>query len=306
MNIIKPKKLKKGDTIGLLSVSGELSQAEKLYNAEKYLNSLGYKTYISETSYKNYRYYAGTDEERVNALHDFFLRDDINAIVCTRGGYGALRLIDKIDYNLIKKHPKLFCGYSDISVFLLLFYKKTGLITIHGAMTDGDFGNNDISPYTAKYFTEALTGFSNKEIKAENGQTFFYFYAKGILWGGNLTTIGSMIGIDFIPNRNFIFFFEDVNEPAYKIDRILTQLFNVKKFRNNVKGIAVGEFAEVDNINFVNEVVKEYAEKYRIPCCDGFKITHERDKVAVPVGVKCTFSANERVIKIKESVFCDE
>jgi len=306
MKLIKPKKLKKGDTIGLLSVSGERESDEKIHNAERYINSLGYKTVVSETSYKKFRHYAGTDEERINALHEFFERDDINAIVCTRGGYGVLRLVNKIDFNFIRKYAKLFCGYSDISILLLLLYKKIGLVTLHGAMTDGDFGNNNICDYTAQSFWHALTGFENKVIKADNNpEVFLEGEAKGILWGGNLTTIASMIGIDFMPNRKFIFFFEDVNEPAYKIDRMLTQLFNYTKFRQNVAGIAVGEFTEADSMDYINQVIREYAQKYNLPCCNGFRISHNREKITIPVGLKCSFSTETKSIVLRESVFCD-
>ncbi|MBQ2644678.1 LD-carboxypeptidase [bacterium] len=304
MNLIKPKKLEKGDTIGLLSVSGNVSDIESINRAERYFNSLGYKTFISDTTYKTCRYNAGTDSDRLKALHDFFLNDYINAIVCTCGGYGVLRIIKNVNYDIIKNNPKIFCGYSDITNLLLMIYKRTGLITFHSPMASGDFGLENISKFTEDSFLNALTINDEKTFYAdEYGQILKSGKAQGILWGGNLATISSMVGLDFIPNEKFIFFVEDINESAYKIDRMLTQLFNVKNFSDNIAGIAVGIFSGVDNIDFVQEVIKEFAEKYQIPACNGFKISHEYDKFTLPIGLKCIFSADEKSIQIQETPF---
>lgn len=302
MNLIKPKKLQKGDTIGLLSVSGDIRSVKNIENAAKYFQSLGYKTVISDTTYRKFRYHAGSDEERIKNLEEFFQDDKIDAIVCTRGGYGVIRILEKINYDIIKNHPKILCGYSDITALLLYIYKKTGMVCFHGAMANGDFGGEKISKFTEKSFFETLS--CSKTLRFEGkGKVFNKGNVNGVLWGGNLATIASMVGLDFIPDEKFILFLEDVNEPAYKIDRMFTQLFNVEKFRKNLGGLALGVFSDLEKKNFVDDMFKEYAKMLQIPCCEGFLISHEEDKFTLPIGVNCEFSADKKIIETTECTF---
>ncbi len=301
MNLIKPKKLQKGDTIGLLSVSGDIRDVKNIERASNYFQNLGYKVVISDSTYKKFRYHSGTDEERIKNLEDFFQNDKIDAIVCTRGGYGVLRILDKINYDIIKKHPKILCGYSDITALLLYIYKQTGMVCFHGAMANGDFGCEKISNFTEKSFFETLSSEQTLTFPAQkSGKILNKGFANGILWGGNLATIASMAGLDFLPNEKFILFIEDVNEPAYKIDRMFTQLFKVENFRKNIAGLAIGVFSDLEKKNFVDDMFKEYTKLLQIPCCDGFLISHEKDKYTLPIGVNCNFSADKKIIETTE------
>ncbi len=208
MKTIKPKKLQKGNTIGILAVSGRIKEYERIEKAKTYFEKEGYKTVISDTCKTSHRYMAGNnDEECLKALHSFFSDKSINAILCARGGYGTLRLINKIDWNLIKNNSKIFAGYSDITVLLNMIYKKTGLITFHSAMANGDFGA-DIEEYTKNSFFNTLKG-SAGCFTAEKGTVFKKGIAKGKLWGGNLASFVSLCGMDFIPDEDLILFLED-------------------------------------------------------------------------------------------------
>lgn len=307
MNLIKPKKLKKGDTIALLSASGEIRDFDRIKKAEKYFQNSGYKTKISETTFKKFRYHAGSDEERIAEIEELFSNKNIDAIVCTRGGYGLLRIVDKLDYDLIAKNPKIFCGYSDITVLLLMFYKKANLVSFHGAMANGDFGAEKLSQFTEKSFFETLTTekplvFSSKKGKVLNSGSV----ENAVLWGGNLATIVSMLGgANFIPDEKFVFFAEDVNEPAYKIDRMFTQLMRNEKFVKNVAGFAIGQFSGADKPNFVNDVISEYAKNLNIPAVNDFAISHDENKYTLPIGVKCSFNSEDKSISLLESPFSD-
>ena len=304
MNLIKPKKLQKGDTIGLISVSGNIKEYQNIENAKKYFESKGFNVVISENTKEKYRYHAGTDKVRANTFNEFVKNDKIDAIVCTRGGYGVLRIIDLIDYEAVRKNPKIICGYSDITVLLLMLYKKSKTVTFHGAMANGDFGKENVSQFTEKSFFETLSGTNPLMFKTEN-EPLMRGEAEGILWGGNLATVASMAGLDFIPDEEFIFFTEDINEPDYKIDRMFTQLFNIEKFRKNIKGLVIGEFTDSDKQFYTKEVLKEFANTYNIPCSDGFYISHGANKYTLPIGVKWEFNANEKIVEIKEDVFFD-
>lgn len=305
MNLIKPKKLQKGDKIGLLSVSGYIDDAEKLKRAKSFFEDEGYEIALSDTCYKSFRYMAGEDFERANALNNMFLDDSIKAIVATRGGYGSIRILDKIDYNAIKDNPKIFVGYSDITALLLMIYKKTGLETFHGAMGMGDFGKEEISEFTKNSFLSMLSDdFSDDNLIAEPPyETYNSGVCDGILWGGNLATVNSLLGQDFIPDEKFIFFIEDLNEPVYKIDKMLTQLLNVDNFRKKVSGIAFGEFSGVDNKAYLKDLFYEVVNNLKVPACSGFKISHSKDKITLPIGVKAMLSAQKGVLKLLESPF---
>ena len=303
MNIIKPQKLKIGDTIGLLSVSGDIREPQRIENAKQYFQKKGYNVVVSDTTYLKDRYFAGTDKQRLKALHSFFSDEQINAIVCTRGGYGAIRLIKDIDYSIIRNNPKIFVGYSDITAILAMIYKKTGIITFHGAMANGDFGCDDVESFTEKNFFEALCGetscfFAGEDFKVYNGGG-----SCGLFWGGNLATLASLAGQDFIPDDKFVLFLEDLNEPVYKIDRMLRQLINIDKFKNNMVGLALGKFSQLDNFENYDLLLKELANELTIPICSGFLISHERKKMTVPIGITVDFNATEGKLVFKESFF---
>lgn len=303
MNLIKPKKLKKSDTIGLLSVSGEIREPQRIEKAKEYFEKLGYNVVISPTTHEKNRYMAGSDEARLNALHSFFEDDSIDAIVCTRGGYGAIRLINDIDYDLVRRHPKIFAGYSDISALLAMFYKRTGLVTFHSPMANGDFGADEVDNFTEKSFFDFMIT-DVPFYKAQDGFKIYYEgIGEGVLWGGNLATINSLAGIDFVPDEKFILFIEDLNEPVYKIDKMLTQLWNIEKFRDNINGVVLGKFTDVDNKEFLDEFFVEFSQKLKKPMLDGFLISHETRKITLPVGIRVQLDSGCGVLKFLENSF---
>lgn len=299
MNIIKPKKLQKGDTIGILAVSGKIKEYENIEKAKSFFEKEGYKVIVSDTCKTSHRYMAGnSDNDCIETLHKFFQDNRINAIVAARGGYGTLRLLKKINWDIIKDNPKIFAGYSDITILLDMIFKNTGLITFHSAMANGDFAN-EIQNYTKESFFKTLKGEATL-FEAENYKTFYSGITKGTLWGGNLATLTSLCGIDFIPNKDLILFIEDLNEPVYKIDKMLTQLFNIEKAKANIKGIAIGEFKDIENKSELDKVLQEFADELKIPMCDGFKITHNKIKDTIPVGIEAIFDSNTGRISIKD------
>lgn len=304
MEIKRPKKLQKGDTIGILAVSGRIKEFERINNAKNFFTNLGYNVVISSTCENSHSYMAGkSDEDCLCALHDFFSRPDINAILCARGGYGTLRLINKINWNIIADNPKIFAGYSDITVLLAMFYKKCGLITFHSPMANGDFAD-DINEYTKSSFFNTLSGNIN-QIKAYEYNVYREGDANGILWGGNLSSIVSLCGTDFVPDEDIILFLEDLNEPVYKIDKMLTQLFNVDKIRQKVKGIAFGKFSNIADYGELQRLFAQISSHFKIPVADGFNISHEKTKDTVPFGVLASFNSREGTISFSNNyVIC--
>ena len=295
MKILKPQKLKTGMTIGLLSVSGAVDDKAEIETAKQRLEKSGYKVVVSKSA--NYRGMAGTKKECLENLHKFFLNPDIDVIIASRGGYGTLRFLKDIDYSVIKKNPKIFVGFSDITNLLAMFYKNAGLIGFYGPMALSDFAC-DFDKISYYKMFETLSE-RPLIIKAENPQTLCKGSTEGSLWGGNLSSLASMCGLNFIPNEDFILFFEDWHDPVYKLDRMFTQLLNIDKFKKNLKGIIWGEFLGVDEDEF-KLWQKELVKTLKIPMAQGFKITHGKNKITLPYGVKAVLDANKAVIKISE------
>ncbi len=318
MNLIKPKKLNKGDTIGIIALSGAIESEENILNAQKYFENKGYKVVLSDNIFDKNRYLAGSDEKKVEELHKLFSNPEIKMILCARGGYGAIRLLDKINWDIIKNNPKIFAGYSDVSALQAMILKKTGLITFYSPMACGDFGitntegnglrkeergkrkeKSSVSKFVEESFFDTLTNTESLKISPNNEKIYQHGEAKGILFGGNLATIASMCGLDFIPDEKFIFFVEDLGEDTYKIDKMMTQLLNISQFRKNLTGIILGDFLDVKNKKHFDELFFEIGEKYQIPILSGFKITHAKEKITLPYGAKAEFSTKDKILKIE-------
>lgn len=303
-------------TIGIIALSGEVDK-NKLELAVINLENLGFNVVLSKNIFDKKRYLAGDDDTKLKALYDFVQNPDIDLIMSARGGYGLIRLVNKIDYSIIKNNPKPFVGFSDFTALLLLIYKNTGMITYHGPMVCSDFGcevltdphpnpprwrgeesaptpvlpqkgGDDIS-FTYRNFLKALNG---EQLNFQGNKIYKEGSANGIIWGGNLATVASLCGLDFIPNEDFIFFAEDLNEPVYKIDKMFTQLFNIETFRKYCKGIVLGDFLDVDNQKWLEELFHEFP----VPTVGGFKITHNNEKITIPIGAKAVLSDQTLII----------
>ena len=288
MNLVKPRILAEGDTIAIIAPSGPV-EYDQIMLAKSYFETKGFKIKLGSHIFETDRYLAGEDKARVEDLHSAFLDEEVNGIICARGGYGAIRLIKMIDFEVIRRHPKFFCGYSDITALSAMFLKHSDLITFSGPMAQSDFNTYEPQGLTEESFFKALRGipqeyYYNKIYKA--GQ------AEGIIFGGNLSTLVSLCGIDFIPERDFIFFVEDVNEPVYKLDKMFQQLINMKQFRKNIKGIAFGEFTGVDDEQWLELLLAEVASTLDVPAYGGFSFTHGEAKQTIPYGAYAKLDGN--------------
>lgn len=296
MNLIKPNKLKEGDTIAIIAPAGEVDE-ERINFSEKYFKSKGYNVKFGAHLNKKRRYLAGDDNERIEDIHSAFEDSTVDAIICARGGYGAIRLINNIDYNIIRNNPKIFCGYSDITALSAMILKKAGLITFSGPMAQSDFGEENINKFTESQFWNTLTNKGSLMIQNINGKIYRSGQAKGITFGGNLSTIASLCGIDFLPDEKFIFFAEDINEDVYKIDRYFRQLLNISKFKNNISGILFGEFINNGNSTWLDELFTELSTDLNIPVYSGYQISHDKNKFTIPIGAEAEL--NNGLLKIQ-------
>lgn len=305
--MIKPKKLSKGDTIGIISPASGIDRSLIMHSAEL-LESSGFKTKIGKYAYEKYSYLAGPDNHRAEDINNFFADDKVDAIFCSRGGYGASRILNQIRYDIIKSNPKIFLGYSDITAIHCAIQKKCGVITFHGPMVSHmDISQNS---YNTKYLIKAIC--SPKpigKIQMANKSDYLITVAPGKAIGktagGNLSLICSLMGTPYeIDIKDKILFFEDVDEAPYRIDRMLTQLLNAGKIQE-AAGIAVGvcEGCEPkeDGGLTVEDVIYDRLSKINIPVLYGLPISHGEYNATIPEGVDAYLDADKKIFSIQES-----
>ncbi|MGD8782306.1 MAG: LD-carboxypeptidase [Ignavibacteria bacterium] len=311
MKLLKSKKLLPNDVIGIICPASVPKDLTKIEKSVKYFEKLGYRVEVGKNVGKQTGYLAGNDGERAEDLHDMFKNKDIKAIFCARGGYGSARLLSKMNFELIKKNPKIFVGYSDITALNLAIFKKTGLVTFAGPMAVSDFAD-EASEFTEDNFWRVIT---NSKIIGKvynpNNEKFYSLNNKGKvegkLFAANLTILCSLLGTDFLPNlKDTILLIEDINEPPYKIDRMFNQL-RLAKITDNLKGLLFGRFVdcyEIDKVKStlsLNEVIADYFNGIKIPVMYNIKHGHVRDNITFPIGLKTKINASRSIIQILEN-----
>ncbi len=287
----KPEKLNPGDTIGIISPAGAIKETEQFHRAVKYFETKGYKVKIASHALDKNDYLAGADADRLNDLIEFFKDPQIKAIICSRGGYGSLRILDKIP----DLPQKIFIGFSDITALLNNF----NFVTFHGPLFVFDFGKNQINAYTEEIFWEIITG----RVKIPYSYANPYEYhcitpgqAEGELVGGNLAIICGLMGTPYaLDFTDKILLIEDTGEPHYKIDRMLAQLRLAGVF-NKIAGLLFAEFTDIKAL----ELIKEYCKDFTIPVGYGFPAGHSEKKATLPLGVRYIFDSKKFKLILKE------
>lgn len=310
MRYTKPKRLQKGDLIGIISPASSPDDLTRISSGVKYLEKLGYRTILGSNVGKNHGYLAGSDEERLSDLHSMFANKNVKAIMCVRGGYGSPRLLDKIDYKLIKRNPKIFVGYSDITALQMAFLQRANLITFAGPMLAVDF-YDEVSHYTEEFFWRIVT--SNKKIgRIENPNNEKIHYLKkgtasGQIIGGNLALLVSLMGTSFSPDyRNKILLLEDTGEAPYRLDRLFNQLRIAKVF-DKVRAIILGAFTDCKELDptkktlTLGEVIEDYFSRLKKPVVYNVQHGHIKDNITIPFGIRIKLNATKGFVEYLES-----
>lgn len=307
---IKPPGLKKDDLIGIVAPAGPLYNPEVLTRGVHVLNQMGFRTVLGKHVRERSGYLAGSDTQRLDDLMEMFARREVRAIVCLRGGYGSPRLLDRIDYNLIRRNPKIFIGFSDITALHLAILKYSGLVTFHGPMVTTDLGVHP-TQFTRERLLQVVTaGFGGGKIKnPPNGPqtvTITPGRATGELVGGNLTLITALLGTPFeIETRDRLLFIEEVGEHPYRLDRMLSQLRLAGKLAA-ARGVIVGECLNCDHGSdgeafTLLQVLRERLGDLGIPCFYGLAIGHGTHRATLPLGVGATMDADRHSLNLDES-----
>ena len=301
-----PKPLLPGDTVALVGVSGcihEENVEELVQRAVQRLEGLGFKVKLDDTCGKKYGYLAGTDEERAAALMNAFADDEVDGIWCIKGGYGCIRMLDLIDWDMIAKHPKAFVGFSDITTLHTVLHERCGLCTFHGPMPK----SGPMEPgATTDSLMHALAGTPDKEIRNLNGSALQCVHggvAEGMLVGGNLTLVTAGTGTAYdLDVKGKILFLEDVGERTYVIDRYLHQLYHAGKL-TECAGIILGGFTDcvVEDPRCgltLEEVLRDVFAKVNVPVLAGLQAGHMREMVTLPLGRRYRMDADKGTITL--------
>ena len=307
-NII-PKGLKTTNNLGLVAPAGRIYRDEEYHNIINNLSQLGFNVIEGNHTRSAYGYMAGRDSERVEDFHSMILNPKINIIMALRGGWGSNRLLPYIDFEAIKKNPKIIIGFSDITSLLLSIYSQTGLVTFHGPVARSVWTSN-----TKKWFFNVLSTPPLKKLilqpssvsKTNSHQfTIYHGKAEGRLLGGNLSILVSMLASPYLPLfDNSVLFIEEVGEEYYRIDRMLSSL-KLSGILSRIKGFIFGYCTSCnpslnsDNLS-LKQIVLDYISDLRIPSWVGFPIGHENDNLTLPIGNKVQIDSSMRTITLLE------
>lgn len=318
LGLIKPKVLSPGATIGLITPATPVTNPDTLASAYRALKYFGFKVKVGKNVAKRTGYFGSPVEGRVEDLHTAFRDPEVDAVFAMRGGYGAQHLLDIIDYDLIRKNPKVFLGYSDITALHLAINKHAGLVTFHGPNSLSEF-----TSYTQAHFKRAM--FEAKPLgelsnppetnlirPSHPTRTIVSGKVTAPIIGGNLTLISTLMGTPYeVDCRGKILLIEDIGEEPYRMDRMLMQLHLAGKFKDAV-GIIVGECVDCKPSDYkpsigsnfsLGEVLDAILGKLTIPVFYGLTFGHTDDQLTLPIGVMSEMDADRGILAIKESGF---
>jgi muramoyltetrapeptide carboxypeptidase len=293
----KPPALHPGDTIGIVAPASNIQRSMLEAGCEA-LRKLGYKPLYLDSIFDQDLYFAGSVERRARELEEMFERDDVRAIVCARGGYGANYLLSQLRPQKIVPHPKIFVGYSDTTTLLTCFADSAGMVTFHGPMVTKDFSRPDGVDLAS--WEAALGGRSSwrLDLGAESGvKALVEGSAEGVLYGGCLSMLVASLGTAHdIRTEGTILFVEDIATKPFQVDRMLMQLKLAGKLKD-VKGIIFGEMidcVQAENQGYtLEEVVLRVVGELGIPVAYGLRSGHvSRQNITLPIGVHAALTVN--------------
>ncbi len=302
MQVRKPVPLKRGDKVGIFAPSGAVN-SDQLDEGISAIKREGFEIVLADGILDRKGYLAGDKEIRAKALEDLFKRDDVKAIFCARGGFGAIQLLPLLNRKIMRSHPKIFVGYSDVSVLLNWLFQSCGLVSFHGPMVVMDVARG-LKGQSRDLFWDTLCGASDtwfvngiptcpgkrKVVEAE-------------MVGGCLSVVVTTLGTPFeIETTGKILFLEDVGEKTYRIERMLTHLKMAGKLQK-VAGVVLGEFTDRDvgGARDLTEVMEELFQDAEYPVLSGISAGHGEENYLLPFGVKMTLDAAAGSLSLSES-----
>jgi muramoyltetrapeptide carboxypeptidase len=301
---VKPPALQSGDTVGIVAPASNVKRADLEAGCEG-LRRAGYRPFYLDSILDQDLYFAGTVQRRARELEEMFAREEVRAIVCARGGYGANYLLEELDLEKIKLHPKIFVGYSDVTALLTYFSDDAGLVTFHGPMVAKDWAHADGVDLDS--WQAALSGKVAWEAKVSGGsgvKGLVEGSAEGVLYGGCLSILVASLGTPYeIRTEDTILFLEDVAAKPYQIDRMLMQLKLAGKL-NGVRGFIFGEMRDcwqtANQEYTLEEVVLRIVGELGVPVAYGVRSGHvTAGNITLPIGVRAGLTVRGGQVGLK-------
>ncbi|HET9305886.1 MAG TPA: LD-carboxypeptidase [Candidatus Sulfotelmatobacter sp.] len=299
---VKPAALRSGDTVGIVAPASNVNTAELDAGCEA-LRRAGYRPFYLDSITERDLYFAGSPQRRARELEQMFERDDIRAIICARGGYGANYLLRELDFAKIKAHPKIFVGYSDVTTLLTYITDATGLVTFHGPMAAKDWAHENGVDVDAWH--SALSNATRWDVPLNDGVTALVDgEAEGVLYGGCLSILVASLGTPYaLQTEGTILFLEDLAAKPYQVDRMLMQLKLAGQLEK-VRGIIFGEmldcFQTANQGYTLQEVVTRIVGDLNVPVAYGVRSGHvSTSNITLPFGVRAKLSVNQNQISLR-------
>lgn len=296
---VKPGRLKAGDTIGIVAPSSSFEK-EKFEKGCAVLHVMGFKTLLAEGLFESTGYLAGDDRQRADQLVRAFQDDAVQAVMCARGGFGALRILEQLDYDGIAANPKPFVGFSDATALHRALFQRAGLVTFHGPVVCS-LATADNATRNALH--TALCTAGPLRLTAADPLTLRGGVAQGIVLGGNLATLCHLSGTAFAGGfEGAILVIEDTNEAPYRIDRMLTQM-KMTGVLNKIAGVAIGYFSGCGASSEVHAVMADCFDGLGIPVAVGFPVGHTDRNLTLPLGLTARLDADKGELCYLEETF---
>jgi muramoyltetrapeptide carboxypeptidase len=308
--LLRPRRLRPGDTVGLVSPAGATYERQPFEIAIESLRALGFKVREGEHLRARHGHFAGTDAQRAQDLNAMFADPGVHGIFAMAGGSGCNRIVDRLDYALIRRHPKFFGGFSDITTLLNAIHARTGLVTFHSPVASSDWNPFSVDSFRRMVIdAEAATlrnpppATDSLAQREERIRTLRGGSASGALLGGNLAVLASLAGSAFLPRFDgAILFLEEINEYIYRVDRMLSTL-RLAGVLDRVAGVVLGAFTNCgpgDGFGTLtlDEVFDDYFLPLRVPVFAGAQFGHIRRKHTLPVGLPVRIDADAGTIEL--------
>jgi muramoyltetrapeptide carboxypeptidase len=289
---IRPSRLKPGDTIGVVAPASPFDP--KIFSQGlQVIESMGFRTRVPDAIFEKNGYLAGSDTRRAGLVMQFFEDPGVNALVCAKGGFGSLRILPLLDFDIIRQNPKVIVGHSDITALLAAITAKSGLVTFHGPLVTT---LADAPERTRNMLRAAISSNSIFELKPAQGIVLKPGKAKGRVIGGNLTTLCHLLATSFAPRfENHILLLEDRGEAHYRIDRMLFQMKLAGCFKG-IAGLVLGSFEDCGSLDGIFKIFKEHFKDIPAPILAGFDVGHGQQNMTIPIGLDATLDADKQIL----------
>ena len=292
-----PKRLAGPATIGIFALSG-LVDPEAHGRSVAYFQSRGHLVIVAPNVSAQWRYFAGSDQERIDGFHQLLADPAIDVLMAARGGYGLTRLLPRIDFTALAATDKIIVGFSDLTAFSLAALTKARLVTFAGPMAAVDFGNGDVSPFMEKNFWPLLAGSTHDVASVASDHRYPPQTIEGPVWGGNLSLLTHLAGTPYMPDIDGgILFVEELAEEPYAVERLFYQLYHAGILQRQ-RALILADFDECKPASgrypySMGEVVESLRALLNIPVLTGLPFGHLREKITLPIGGQARLNIGE-------------